>query len=143
MRHPPDPRPMWRAIVAAGGIMPVSDTERARHRRVQAALRAVFGLPDDTAEEQLIDARKPDRRGIAELATLYLREYAARLDPTADLDEVDRAALAWRTDSTAQDIAEALAALSRLGEPAARQAPTAEQLSLFTGPWADLLDSLT
>lgn len=97
MRHPPDPRPAWKAILAAGGNLPVSPIERARHQRVQGVLRQAFGLPEDAPEPVLIDAREGDHRSVRQMAAIYLRLYASRLnadDPT--LDDVDRAALPWR-----------------------------------------------
>jgi hypothetical protein len=113
--HRPDPRPIWKAIITSGGLMPVSSAERERFRRVQETLRAVFGLPEDAPEEQLIDVRERDRRtiraragderSIRHLAELYLRDYARRLDPDdPNLEPVDRAALAWR-DATADETA--------------------------------------
>lgn len=91
-----NPRATWRNIIAAGSHMPVSDTERARHQRVQATLRAIYGLTPDATDDQLIDARTGDTRTPAELAALYLADYANRLDPTSTLEPVDDAALPWR-----------------------------------------------
>lgn len=97
MRPPPDPRPVWKAILAAGGNWPVSPTERARHQRVQAVLRQAFGLPEKTPEPALIDAREGDWRSVRQMAAIYLRLYAARLNPDDPaLDDLDRAALPWR-----------------------------------------------
>ncbi len=98
---------LWERLVAEGGMVPVSDAERARYAKVQAALRIVFDLPETASEEELIDARdaKPHRGGPDRLAAKYLRVYADRLDPDADLDHLDRAALLWREHPDAPPVA--------------------------------------
>ncbi len=121
-----DPRPVWKAIVNAGGLMPASDAERARFLRVKATHRAVYRLPKNAHEDELIEAREGDRRSRWQLAGLYLADYAKRLDPDdPDLEDVDRAALPWRNPDTAAEAHEPDA------EP--------EQLELVPGQWGALL----
>jgi hypothetical protein len=103
---------VWSLLLNRGGMIPVDDLERERYARVQAALRVVAGVDEDATEAQLIEARQarqphggPDR-----IAARYLRAYADRLDPAADLDDADRAALVWRSDPHA-------AAIEVAGEP--------------------------
>lgn len=116
---------LWGRIICCGGMMPVSDAERERYARVQAALRVVFGLSEIASDDDLDDARraKPFKGGGDRLATLYLREYAARLDPTADLDDLDRWALGWRADPDAPAVA--------LPEPEDAWADVIQQMELF------------
>jgi hypothetical protein len=122
MPHKRDPRPVWKAIIRSGGLMPVSPVERDRFLRVQATMRAVYGLPENTPDDQLIDAQQADRRSPHQIAGLYLAEYARRLDPDdPDLDDIDRAALPWRDHSPGP-------------EPG-----TYEQPELVPGRWGALL----
>jgi len=88
---------VWNLLLNRGGMIPVDDLERERYARVQAALRVVAGVDEDATEAQLIEAR-PARGGPDRIAAKYLRAYADRLDPAADLDDADRAALVWRSD---------------------------------------------
>jgi len=100
-RRPPTkaaPVSVWSMLLNQGGMIPVGDLERERHARVQAALRLAFGVGEHAPEDKLIEARqaKPWRDGPDRLAAKYLQAYADRLDPDADLDDADRAALLWR-----------------------------------------------
>ncbi|MFI7608484.1 hypothetical protein ACIBTV_25490 [Micromonospora sp. NPDC049366] len=88
--------PVWSAIITHGGLIPADAAERERYERVQAVMRLAFGLPERAPLEQLIDAQSRWRGNRAALAGRYLRAYAERLDPRADLDDIDRAALPWR-----------------------------------------------
>lgn len=116
------PVPVWALLLRRGGMVPVDAVERERYARVQAAMRAVFDVDEHAEEAELIDARnaRPLRGGPDRLAARYLREYADRLDPDADLDDVDRAALLWRSDADA---------------PAVPLAPEPD-------PWGPVLDQL-
>jgi hypothetical protein len=124
-RNPPTkaaPVSVWSMLLNRGGMIPVDDLERERHSRTQAALRAVFDLPEHASEPELIEAReaKPWRGGPDRLAAKYLTEYADRLDPDADLDDADRAALLWRTDPDAPPVG----------------------LAAQPDPWTDVLEQL-
>lgn len=124
-----DPRPAWKAIVAAGALMPVSDIERARHQRVNATHRAVYGLPATATDDELIDARQGDTRSVAELAALYLRDYAARINPEdPHIEDVDRAALPWASEDVDPDLIDALRRL--VGDTTPEPQP-----SLFPDAW--------
>ncbi|SDT74211.1 methyltransferase [Actinoplanes derwentensis] len=98
------PVSVWSLLLWSGGMLPVSDLERERHTRVQAAMRAAFGLSEHTPETDLIDVQQAWRGGRDRLAARYLQAYADRLDVDADLDDVDRAALLWRSDRYAPPI---------------------------------------
>lgn len=125
MPHKRDPRPVWKAIIRNGGLMPVSPVERGRFRRVQATMRTVYGLPENAPDDQLIDAQQADRRSPYQIAGLYVVEYASRLDPDdPNLDAIDRAALPWRGHSPGP-------------EPC-----TYEQPELVPGRWGALLAGL-
>ncbi|MEU7905281.1 class I SAM-dependent methyltransferase [Actinoplanes sp. NPDC049118] len=98
---------VWSLLLSRGGMIPVDSLERERYTRVQAALRVVAGVDDAATEVELIEARQAGalRGGPDRIAAAYLRAYADRLDPVADLDDADRAALLWRTDPDAPAIA--------------------------------------
>ncbi len=101
------PVAVWSLLLTRGGMIPVSDLERERYARVQAVMRVVFGVPEHAEEEELIEAREenPFKGGPDRLASIYLRHYADRLDPDADLDDLDRAALLWRADPDTPPVA--------------------------------------
>ncbi|MGK5677632.1 methyltransferase [Actinoplanes sp. URMC 104] len=95
------PVSVWSRLISAGGLLAVSDAERQRYARVQAAMRFAWGLHEDAPEEELTEQQHTWRGGPDRLAAIYLTAYADRLDPNTDLDPLDRAALLWRTDPDA------------------------------------------
>lgn len=98
------PVPVWSVVIERGGLMPADAAERERYKRVQAVMRLTFNLREHAPLEDLIDAQKRWRGSRTALAARYLRAYADRLDPTADLDEVDAAALLWRSSPDAAPV---------------------------------------
>lgn len=97
---------VWSLLLNRGGMIPVDDLERERYARVQAALRVAAGVDEDATEAELIEAReaRPLRGGPDRVAAQYLQAYADRLDPNADLDDADLAALLWRSTPSAPAI---------------------------------------
>ncbi|MBQ1048472.1 hypothetical protein KBX50_08335 [Micromonospora sp. C51] len=133
----PAPGPVWRALLEAGGNLPVDEKERARYARVQESIRAAYWLPPEATEEELAEVRDDphDPRPIEALQAVYLKEYADRLDPNAALDDVDRAALPWRTLTHAE--ARAAYAAAAKAASGARQPPTEPPRT--ADPWIHLL----